>query len=57
MKKILIIDDDLEFRAVLRKIFEGEGFLTAEAASGLIAMRMFLNDQPDAVILDQATRC
>lgn len=52
MKKILIIDDDLDFRAVVREIFEGEGFLTTEAANGISAIEEFLRDQPDAVILD-----
>jgi two-component system chemotaxis response regulator CheY len=52
MQKILITDDDSDFRAVVKEVFEGEGFLITEAAGGLSAIGEFLSDQPDAVILD-----
>ena len=52
MKKILIVDDDNDFRRTLCEILEAEGFLTIPAADGLSAIVHYLNHKPDAVILD-----
>ena len=52
MKKILVIDDDLEVQAILRTYLEREGFevfCSSCSESGLVLMR---NRQPDLIILD-----
>jgi DNA-binding response OmpR family regulator len=52
LKKILLVDDDGDFRSILREVLSEEGFSTVEAADGLEAIRLFLDDPPDAVLLD-----
>lgn len=52
MKRILIVDDDTEFRSVVSDILREEGFLTTEAADGISALGHFMSCQHDAVILD-----
>jgi DNA-binding response OmpR family regulator len=52
MPKILIIDDEAEIRAVLREIFEFNGYEVIEAADGNAGVRQFEVTQPDLVISD-----
>jgi len=52
LKKILIVDDDAQMRALIRTLFKREGFITADASDGLHALREFMISQPDIVILD-----
>lgn len=52
MKKILIVDDDAQMRALIRTLFKREGFITADASDGLHALREFMISQPDIVIMD-----
>ncbi len=51
MKKILIVDDDLELSGNLTEILEGAGYLTDMAASGKEALEK-ISDTFDIVILD-----
>jgi len=52
VKKILVIDDDHDFRAIVKEVLSAEGFATNEAADGLSAIKEFRFCQPDVVILD-----
>ncbi|MBN1958260.1 MAG: EAL domain-containing protein [Desulfuromonadales bacterium] len=49
---ILIVDDDLPSRLLMRASLEKIGFRIAEAENGLIALKEFENIVPDAVLLD-----
>ena len=52
-KTVLIVDDDVEVRHVLRLLFESESMrVIGEAANGAEAVPLALNHQPDFVILD-----
>ena len=52
MKQILIIDDDTQFRLMLRRILEKEGYEVFEAADGKQGLTCFRNTQTDLVITD-----
>ncbi len=53
MKKVLIVDDDVEARHVLRLLCEADGFdVVGEASDSVEAVRLAMNHQPDFVILD-----
>lgn len=50
---VLIIDDALFMRKILRGILEDAGYqVVAEAASGIEAMRRLHDNSPDIIILD-----
>lgn len=52
-KTVLIVDDDEEIRQVLRLLCESEDLdVVGEAANGVEAVPLALNNQPDFVILD-----
>ena len=52
MSKILMIDDDPDFRYAVQMVLEAEGFETEMAASGEEGIGKVLDTQPDLVILD-----
>ena len=52
VKKILIVDDDYEFRAIVKDIFKAEGFVATDVADGIGAISEFSVSRPDVVILD-----
>ena len=52
MKRILIIDDNDEFREMLHIMLEREGFEVLEAADGEIGLNMLEKQQVDLVITD-----
>jgi len=49
---ILIVDDDLSSRLLMRASLEKVGFCVAEAEDGLVAVAEFEELQPDALLLD-----
>lgn len=50
---VLIVDDDVEIRHVLRLLCDNEGLeVVGEAANGVEAVPLALHHQPDFVILD-----
>ncbi len=51
-KKIILIDDDDEFREMLRRMLEGAGYNVREAPNGKIGVQIFKEDAPDLVITD-----
>jgi DNA-binding NarL/FixJ family response regulator len=52
MKRILIADDEGDFRDIIKDILIEEQFSLAEASSGLNALEIFKNNHFDAVLLD-----
>ena len=52
MQKILIVDDEKDFRAIVKEILIDEEFSAAEASNGLNAIEIFINNSFDAVLLD-----
>ncbi len=51
MKKILIVDDSLFMRTVLKDLLSKE-YETVEADSGVSALKQFEKESPDLVLLD-----
>jgi len=52
VKRILIVDDEDAFRAIVKEILIDEEFSAAEASNGLNAIEIFKNNSFDAVLLD-----
>ncbi|KNY28092.1 sigma-54-dependent transcriptional regulator [Pseudobacteroides cellulosolvens] len=52
MKKILIADDEKNMRWILGKTLRDEGFTIVEAADGQEAFELFIDQEPDMIILD-----
>ncbi len=52
MAKILIVDDEPDIRALVRRYAEREGYETREAANGIEAVSMCREDDFDVVIMD-----
>ena len=52
MKKLLIVDDSVFVRDVLKDVLEQGQFEILEAVDGIQGLEAFKNEQPDLVILD-----
>jgi len=52
MKKILIVDDEIKIREVIREYAQINGYQTQEASDGLEALQYIREDDFDIVILD-----
>ena len=52
MAKILIVDDDANFRETVQALLGEEGHESSIAENGAVAIQTFNNVQPDLVILD-----
>ena len=52
MGKILIIDDEVQIRRLLRMVLKSRGFELCEAKTGMLGLQETAFQQPDAVILD-----
>jgi two-component system KDP operon response regulator KdpE len=52
MKEILVVDDELQIRRLLRLCLERSGFSVSEAESGREGLYMFTGAKPDLVLLD-----
>ena len=51
-KKILVVDDKLELRTLLKSYFTQEGFEVATAGDGQQALYVARHEKPDLIILD-----
>ncbi|MDX8382757.1 MAG: response regulator [Ghiorsea sp.] len=49
---ILLADDDLVFRMMLRKYLEGEGYVVSDADDGDVAVAKFTENPVDLVLMD-----
>ena len=52
MKKVLVVDDDVDVRKVVSKLVEKSGYITIEAKNGVEGMGKVREDKPDLIILD-----
>jgi len=50
--KVLLIDDDNDFRAAVKSLLENHGYIVLEASSGKEGLRMVVDHKPDAIFLD-----
>ena len=50
--RVLLLDDDPQFRALIKPALETAGLVVHEAAKGRIARRLVSDVQPDALIVD-----
>ena len=53
-KKILVVDDEVDSRKMLKTYFEVQGFDVSEAEDGYEAVEKALEHKPDLVIMDMA---
>ena len=51
-KKILLVDDDQDFRLACRKILEADGYEVVEAASGKEGLQAAGSVNPDVIVID-----
>ena len=52
MKKVLVVDDDVDVRKVVSKLVEKSGYEAIEAKNGVEGMGTVREDKPDLIILD-----
>lgn len=52
MKKLLIVDDEVDIAASIQYLLSQEGFSTVMAHDGLKAMQLYEAERPDLIILD-----
>lgn len=52
MKNILLIDDDNDFRSMLRKLLEKSKYRVFDAPSGILAMNIIRENHIDLVVTD-----
>ncbi len=52
MKKLLIVDDEVDIVSSIQYVLNQEGFATLSAHDGLKAMQLYENERPDLIILD-----
>lgn len=51
-KVVLVVDDNREVRAILRKVLAGAGYEVIEADGGAQAVAESLSHQPDLILMD-----
>ena len=55
--KVLIIDDDKDFRESVRSLLESHGYAVLEAISGKEGLRQVVERKPDIIVLDIMMEC
>jgi CheY-like chemotaxis protein len=55
--RVLVIDDDQDFRASVKSLLESHGFTVVEADSGKDGLRKLVEHKPDLIILDVMMEC
>jgi len=50
--RVLVIDDEVQFRMMLRQFLENSGFEVVEAANGDEGVKLFFEEPTDLVISD-----
>jgi DNA-binding response OmpR family regulator len=51
-RKVLVVEDETKIREIVKLYLERDGFLVYEASTGLEALEVFQEMEPDLVILD-----
>ncbi len=52
MKSVLVIEDSVHIRQLIREILEADGYRVIEAENGTEGVRMATTEAPDCIILD-----
>lgn len=52
MKKILVVDDDLDYQLVCHMVLKGAGYQVMQALNGTYAIAEMKRDKPDLILLD-----
>jgi CheY-like chemotaxis protein len=52
LRKILVLDDDTEFRNLLKYALSSQNFSVTETESAHLALSIALNEYPDMILLD-----
>ncbi len=52
MKTVLIVDDDIEVRKMMKIILHKEGYKTLEAENGSVALDLAKEKKPDLIVSD-----
>jgi CheY-like chemotaxis protein len=55
--KVLLIDDDQDFRVSVRSLLESHGYVVDEAESGKEGLRKVVECKPDVIVLDIMMEC
>ncbi len=50
--KVLVVDDDQDYKTAVKSLLETEGYAVVEADSGKEGLRKLVEDRPDIIILD-----
>jgi CheY-like chemotaxis protein len=50
--KVLVIDDDSDFRAAVKSLLESHGYGVREASSGHEGLQMVVEHKPDVILVD-----
>jgi len=50
--KVLVIDDDADFRAAVKSLLESHGYRVLEASSGHEGLQMVVERKPDVILCD-----
>ena len=50
--KVLLIDDDQDFKAAVRAVLEGAGYAVVEADCGERGLRALVEEAPDLIVVD-----
>jgi CheY-like chemotaxis protein len=56
-EKVLVVDDDSDYRATVRSILESHGYAVVEAESGKDGLRKVVEHKPDLILLDIMMEC
>ncbi|NJP37362.1 response regulator [Alkalicoccus luteus] len=51
-QKLLVVDDQIGIRLLLKEVLEKDGYETFEASNGQAALDMIQSEKPDLVLLD-----
>jgi CheY-like chemotaxis protein len=52
MKKILVVDDDVDYQLVCNMVLKGGGYQVTQALNGTQAITEMQRDKPDLILLD-----
>lgn len=55
--KVLVVDDDQDYRASVRALLESRGYEVVEAESGDEGLRKLAEEKPGLVVLDVIMKC
>ena len=51
---ILVVEDTVDLRELMRLVLEAEGYRVLEAANGVVAIGIAQLEQPDAILMDMS---